>query len=135
MNNEMISDLDELMPENEIVSFTAADGKKYQISLFIPFAVGQMLIENADKVLDMFGNGRGKPKLNIDTLKLALRILNGIMESQHPHMNEDWIERNISLPRLAVILYKAAMPIYRFLSQMGELAEMARPKKEADVLQ
>lgn len=133
IENEKFTDLDILLPEDNIVSFTAADGKKYQINLFIPFAVGQMLVDNADDVMEIFGGKTGKPNINAKTIKLALRILTGIMQDQHPHMTDEWIKKNVSVPRMGVILFKAAMPIYDFLARMGELKGIMKTPTVSDL--
>jgi hypothetical protein len=125
------TDLDILLPEDDSVSFTARDGKKYKVDLFIPFAVGAYILENAELLMEIFP-GQGKlPKLSAKTYHVFLRIFSLVCKEQFEHMTEEWIQKNISLPRTIAIIVQMVKPIYQYISTMG-IMEAAQPKKESD---
>ena len=124
------TDLDILLPEDEVIEFTAKDDKRYSIRLFVPFAVGAYIIDHADELAEVFPNG-GRPKLSRKTLDLVLKVFSMVCREQYDHMTEDWIKANISLPRQIAIIIKIATPVYQFISGMGFL-EAALPVKEPE---
>ena len=128
-----IADLDVLFPEDDIVKFKGkTDGKEYEIKLFIPSAVGFLIIENIDIITGLFpsGNVSSKPKVTKKVIDLLKKILTEICRNQNPEINEKWVEANISLPRQAFIIYKLALPIYDFLVSTGYMESVTPvPKK------
>jgi hypothetical protein len=130
MSERKITDLDELLPEDEEVSFTShSEGIKYSIPLFIPNAVALLIIDNANVIQRMFPAAGELPRIDPESIKLITRIFAIICQRRHPHMNEAWIEDNISLPRLAIILLRLLVPIYEYFKNTG-LAEMVKPVKK-----
>lgn len=120
-----IVDIDILLPENDIITFTAKNGEKYSIELFIPAAVGFTIIDNIDKLADIFPQGGGKPRITKDAINIVLTILANICSVQYEFMTREWISANISLPRQALIVFKMANPVLKFLQEQGFL-EAAR---------
>lgn len=121
-------DLDVLIPEDESVSFTGAkDGQKYVVKLYIPAAVAMLLIENRDQIIELLpAPGKQMNRLDLikpQTVNLLLKIIAGIFKDQHPHMTEEWIKENVSLPRLVLIVFNAAKPVYEYLKTMGGMLE------------
>lgn len=127
----MDTDLDVLLPEEDSVSFTARDGKKYKIDLFIPFAVGAFILENAEALIEVFP-GKGKlPKLSQKTYNLFLKIFALVCKEQHEQMTEEWIRHNISLPRTIAIIVQMIKPIFSYINSLGIL-ETVQPVKEPE---
>lgn len=121
-----IVDLDILFPENDIIKFKDRSGQVYEISLFIPAAVGFTLLDNIDMIKSIFPVPGGRPRLSKEAIEMVLRILADICNEQHPEIDREWIKKNVSLPRQAYIIYKMAKPIYDFLTDSGFL-EAVRP--------
>ena len=83
-------DLDILVPErDETVTLTDLDGNKYDINMFIPFAISLASIKalKEDKEL---------PESNLEILELFLT-------NQYAFMNKDWIVKNISMPKQDIL--------------------------------
>lgn len=125
------TDLDILLPENDSVFFTARDGERYKIDLFIPFAVGAYILDNTDALMEIFPGGGKMPKLSAKTYNIFLKIFSLVCKEQFEHMSEVWIQKNISLPRTIAIIVQMVKPIYQYIAGMGIL-ETALPVKESD---
>lgn len=125
------TDFDILLPEDDSVSFTARDGKKYRIDLFIPFAVGAYILENAEVLMEIFPGAGKIPKISAKTYHIFVRIFSLVCIAQHEQMTEDWIQKNISLPRTIAIIIQMVKPVYQYISGLG-LMEAALPKKESE---
>lgn len=134
-----IADLDVIFPEDDVVKFKGkTDGKEYIISLFIPSAVGFLLIDNIDMIRGIFPSGKnsGKPKFSQDLIDLLSRILSEVCGNQYPEIDEMWVKKNISLTRQAYMIWKLAIPIYEFLTSSGfmegVMPEIKKPKEKAE---
>lgn len=121
-----ITDLDDLFPEEEVVSFKV-DGKKYDVKVFIPAAVGFVIIDNVDTLKDIFP-GSHKPKLSKKAVDLAMKILAAVIHEQYPEVDEEFVRKNLSLTKQVFLLYKIALPVYEFLTNSGFL-EAVMPQK------
>ncbi len=127
----MNTDLDILMPEDDLIEFTAADGQRYSIRLFVPFAVGAYLLDNADVIAQVFPQDGKRPVVSKTTFEVILKILGLMFREQYPEMTDEWIRKNVSLPRLIAIVIRVATPIYEYVTSLGIL-ETVQPIKEPD---
>lgn len=127
-----IVDLDVLVPEDEIVKFKSKDGREFTVRLFIPAAVGFTIIDNLDALQRIFPGGpSARPRMTRESIELALRIVADVLHEQHSEIDVEWVKANISLPRLAVLVFKLSLPVYQFLIGSGFL-EAAQPVKEPE---
>jgi hypothetical protein len=121
-----ITDMDDLFPEEEVVSFSI-NKKKYDVKVFIPAAVGFLIIDNIDVLKDIFPGGH-QPKLSRKAVDLAMKILSTVISEQHPDITEQMIREQLSLTKQVFLLYKLVVPVYEFLTNSGFL-EAAMPVK------
>lgn len=121
-----ITDMDDLFPEEEVVSFSI-NKKKYDVKVFIPAAVGFLIIDNIDVLKDIFPGGHS-PKLSRKAVDLAMKILSTVISEQHPEITEQMIREQLSLTKQVFLLYKLVVPVYEFLTNSGFL-EAAMPSK------
>lgn len=125
------TDLDLLLPEDDTVTFTAKNGQKYTILLSVPFAVGSYIIDNADLLVNIFPRQGERPKFSKEIVDAVLKIFAVMCHEQYEEMTEEWIRKNISFPRLVLIMIKVATPILTFMSTSG-LLETVQPEKEPE---
>ena len=111
-------DLDILYPEDNTVEFTAKDGKRYTVPLFISFACGAYLIDNIETIKEIFPGGGKLHKLNITTLGVVVKILQIMISETYPECTEEWVKKNISLPRMGIMIFRAMSPILQYLNSM-----------------
>lgn len=129
-------DLTALMPEKrKVITIDDKAGEKYDIELFIPPAALPALTELRDDLVVLMA-GNPVKKFSPGHLKAMIRILEVVVLEQYPFMNAEWINRNISMARLLMIIYQLAAPLqhqFAYLTEMGILGgqkETAGPTKE-----
>jgi len=124
-----VTDLDELLPEDGIIRFKDKSGNVHSFNIFVPLDAGMYICEHAEEIAEIFK----KRKVSRETAKLVLKLTALIFSAQDKSINEEWIMRNVSLPRLVVILMKMITPIMDYLKQMNlfsELTGMVTPGKK-----
>lgn len=127
----MIIDLDKEFPEEDIIKFTTRSGVEYEVALYIPPSVGDIILDNIEIVSSLFPDGMGVPKLNKASIDLGMKILADICHEQFEEIDREWIRKNISLPRQAIILYHLIKPVYNFISGTGFMSMVEPDKKDA----
>lgn len=129
-----IADLDILFPnENDSIKFKDKAGKEYVIPVFIPVSVGFTLIDNIDRLMDIFPSGvSGRPAFKRETLELMQDLLVSIIQEHYEQVDRTWLKKNISLTRQAYIIFKFIMPVYEFLTQSGFLETVMPAKKPTE---
>lgn len=118
----MILDFDVLMPENDVAKFTGKrDKTRYEVELFIPSGVALLIVENLDLVKQFFPDAdrKKKSRFSKDTVDFMLKIFSIICKQQYEHMTSEWIDKNISLPRLTAIGIALVKPVLGYLSSSG----------------
>ncbi len=111
-----MADLDILFPNiQEPDSFTAEDKVKYTVRYFIPAAVSILWAERDGEEADKSG------------AKRQLKVLALFLSHQYPHMDEAWIEQNISMQIQNVITMKIAKELQQSNILRGEAEEAAKP--------
>ena len=131
MSDELskVTDLDELLPEDGIIRFKDKSGNVHSFNIFVPLDAGMYICEHSEEIAEIFK----KRKVSSETAKLVLKLTALIFSAQDKSINEEWIMRNVSLPRLVVILIKMITPIMDYLKQMNLLSEltgMVTPEKK-----
>jgi len=129
-----IVDLEQLFPEEEKITLKDKAGTKYTITVFLPAAVGFLILDNIETVQSMFPGTSTIPKPTKEGLDLMIRIVSLVCHEQHEEIDETWIKKNVSLPKLVYILYKLSLPVYEFIVQSGFL-EAVRPVKTPEATQ
>jgi hypothetical protein len=87
---EEIKDLDIIFPDEEImVTFTGKeDRKKYQPTKFIPHGLSLFMAKHG----------------NMNSAEKNLKYIMLFLQAQYPHMDEQWIQKNVSLQKQTAIL-------------------------------
>jgi hypothetical protein len=108
MDNNIV-DLDVLIPEDQPpIKFTGRqDKKEYIVDLWIPAAVGLLIIDNIETIMGIFPKKEGdKPKVDESAIDIVLKIFALMCREKYPHIDVVWIRKNISLLKLGVIATK-----------------------------
>ncbi|HQA52994.1 MAG TPA: hypothetical protein PK419_09065 [Spirochaetota bacterium] len=131
MSDELskVTDLDELLPEDGEIRFKDKDGAVHSFKVFVPFAVGMYICEHSEEIAELFRNR----KISKETAMLVLKIATMIFNEQNKQINEEWMKRNVSLPRLMVIIIKMITPVMDYMKNMNLLSEitgMVTPQKK-----
>lgn len=119
--SEELKDLDILFPDNDVmISFTGKeDKKKYTLKMFLPHGLSLFMAKKSDM------NGAEK----------QIKYVSIFLQSQYPHMDEEWVEENVSLQKQTVIFGEILKEVGRantFLPQENQqvtqavIMEMAR---------
>jgi len=123
LHNMAKFDLDILMPESDEISFSV-QGEKYTLPVKISFAVGVYLIENMEIIKEVmpvqFVNGEAKlkPKLSAKTLQVVSKVIKVMMIENYPEITDEWIVKNISLPRMGLIVMRSVIPIINYFNSI-----------------
>lgn len=112
------NDLDIMFPEDDSVEFTAKDKKRYTVPLFISFACGAYLIDNIETIKEIYPSKGKLPKINSKTLGVVVKILQIMISDAYPECTEEWVKKNISIPRMGIMIFTAMTPILKYLSSM-----------------
>lgn len=126
-----IVDLEQLFPEDEKILLKDKAGKKYVISVFLPAAVGFLILDNIETIQSMFPGNTRIPRPTKEGLDLMIRVISAVCHEQHEDIDEEWLRKNVSLPKLVYILYKLSLPVYEFIVESGFL-EAVRPVKKPE---
>ena len=122
--------LDELLPEDKTISFTAKNEKdssgkkkKYELQLYIGFGAGIFIAENIKRLSEIMPSGGRIPKINKENIDLVLRIVELVFKEQHEHMDKEWLKKNISATHLIIIMIQLVKPIYEYINNMSLTVE------------
>ena len=129
----MLSDLDVLFPENDVIKFKDKSTKQeYTVEIFVCAELGELLLDNLETLQKIFPDGKiGRPKLSKELYNLCFRLVARMCQMKYPEIDEDWIRKNISLPKLFFIMYKMINPVLDFLNNSG-LMGMVTPVKKPE---
>ena len=116
----MITDLDELFPEESGFEITNKDdGKKYKVVYFIPVGVALFILENLDLIKNVISTKGKKIKITKESTEFMLKILELICKEQHEFMTMEWIGKNISAPRIGFIMSELVILLLGYLTSSG----------------
>jgi hypothetical protein len=131
MSDELskVTDLDEILPEDGEIRFKDKDGNVHSFQIFVPLGVGMYICEHSEEIAELFKNR----KISKDTAMLVLKIATMIFHEQDNKINEEWMKRNVSLPRLLVIIVKMITPVMDYMKHVNlfsEITGMVTPQKK-----
>jgi hypothetical protein len=126
MADNQIYDLDVLFPDEPVVHLTDRSGKEYNIKLFIPSIVGFLIIDNFEKIKNIFEATQGNGKIDQEAIDILEKILVAVIKHQFKELDVEWVRQNLSLQKQAFIIYQLAVPVMEFLQQQG-LMETEKP--------
>lgn len=115
-----IIDLAVILPDDDSIVFTGrTDGVKYNVRLFIPFAVSLLVMHHSVEIQEMFkSDGIKAAKKSIEFL---YRIFEIICIRQYPFMDQEWIKKNLAIPKMLDVTRRILATVYKYFET--ELSE------------
>ncbi|UCF13193.1 MAG: hypothetical protein JSW06_02770 [Thermoplasmatales archaeon] len=126
--NIELRDLDILIPEIKNIEIDDGTGKLIKLRLFVPAAVGTILLQEIETLKDIF-----KGEIDEKAEKLMFQIFEVMFKRQHKFMTAKWCEENIQLPTCIIILSQMMKPIVEYLKMTGiadVMTQAETPEKE-----
>lgn len=124
--NQQTADLDLLMPNGPVITFTGRDKEKYSFPVFVSFSVGEYILAHLPKVAALlpknekvFNKSLLIALIKDQGLSTVIDIIMVMMQEEYPDKDIDqaWVKRNISIPQSIYILTQAAYPILEFIKK------------------
>ena len=114
-----IYDLDNDLPEEKSLSVTV-NKIKYVIKMTVSFDLGCYLLSQKDIIVEIFGNGSGKPTLSIKTLQFAYDACRQLLKDHDPEtMTDAYLKKHLSVTTVLYILINMAKPFMEFMQGAG----------------
>lgn len=96
---------------------------EFEVELFVSARAGVVLINEFETIQAALSG-----KIDDKTIDLLYQLFSSVFIRQHPFMTPEWIEANVDLAQCVVILTELAMPIYKYLQEVGLLGTAETPQ-------